>query len=58
MLTERTRTAERTRERILGAGHRPVPPLVLAELGDDAGTIGSALLAYAQSQVSEGDEAA
>ncbi|MFN2555759.1 MAG: ROK family protein [Nitriliruptorales bacterium] len=46
------------RERILGAGHRPVPPLVVAELGDDAGMIGSALLAHAQSQVSEGDEAA
>lgn len=31
--------------RILGAGHRPVPELVRASLGDDAGAIGAALLA-------------
>lgn len=31
--------------RILGAGHRPVPELVQASLGDDAGAIGAALLA-------------
>lgn len=45
-------------ERVLGAGHRPVPPVVAAELGDDAGAIGSALLAYARTQSPEGDEAA
>lgn len=33
-------------QRILGAGHRPVPRVVIAALGDDAGTIGSAMLAY------------
>ncbi|MDP8960414.1 MAG: ROK family protein [Actinomycetota bacterium] len=33
-------------KRILGAGHRPVPPVVTAELGDDAGAIGSALLVH------------
>lgn len=32
--------------RILGAGHRPVPELVQASLGDDAGAIGAALLAH------------
>lgn len=31
--------------RILGAGHRPVPEIVQAGLGDDAGAIGAALLA-------------
>ncbi len=43
---------------ILGAGHRPVPPLMTAQLGDDAGAIGSALLTYAESRRREGDEAA
>lgn len=32
-------------ERILGAAHRPVPPIVQAELEDDAGAVGAALLA-------------
>lgn len=32
--------------RILGAEHRPVPELVPASLGDDAGAVGAALLAY------------
>ncbi|MGH3442757.1 MAG: ROK family protein, partial [Nitriliruptorales bacterium] len=32
--------------RILGAGHRPVPELVPAELGDDAGAIGAALVLH------------
>lgn len=32
--------------RILGAGYRSVPELVQATLGDDAGAIGAALLAY------------
>lgn len=32
-------------QRILGAGHRPVPELVQATLGDDAGAVGAALLA-------------
>lgn len=45
-------------ERILGAGHRPVPPVVSAELGDDAGTIGSALLAYGKNGGPLEDEAA
>lgn len=31
--------------RLLGAGLRPVPPLVPAALGDDAGVVGAALLA-------------
>lgn len=31
--------------RILGAGHRPVPEIVQAGLGDDAGAIGAGLLA-------------
>ncbi len=33
------------RERILGREHRPLPPIILAQLGDDAGMIGAALLA-------------
>lgn len=33
-------------QRIMGAGHRSVPELVQATLGDDAGAIGAALLAY------------
>lgn len=32
-------------QRILGAGHRPVPEIVQAGLGDDAGAVGAALLA-------------
>lgn len=31
--------------RILGAAHRPVPPIVRAELEDDAGAVGAAMLA-------------
>ena len=37
--------------RILGAGHRPVPELVRARLGDDAGAIGAALLATDRREV-------
>lgn len=33
-------------ERVLGAQHRNLPDLVLAQLGDDAGTIGAAALAH------------
>lgn len=32
-------------ERVLGAAHRTIPPIALAELHDDAGTVGAALLA-------------
>lgn len=32
-------------DRLLGIGHRPLPTVVAAELGDDAGVIGAALLA-------------
>lgn len=32
--------------RIMGAEHRPVPELVSASLGDDAGAVGAALLAH------------
>lgn len=32
-------------DRLIGAGHRPVPPVVSAQLGDDAGLTGAALLA-------------
>lgn len=39
--------ASAARERLLGAPHREPPPIVLAELGDDAGMIGAALLAAA-----------
>lgn len=34
-------------ERLLGRGHRPLPPLVRTGLGDDGGIIGAALLALA-----------
>ncbi|MDQ3931867.1 MAG: ROK family protein [Actinomycetota bacterium] len=44
-------------QRILGAGYRPVPPVVIAELGDDAGTIGAAILAYEKGLGQEEDEA-
>lgn len=36
---------EVVRTRVLGAAHRPLAPLTLAELGNDAGMIGAALLA-------------
>lgn len=35
------------RERTMGAAHRTVPDIVLAELGDDAGVVGAGLLALA-----------
>jgi glucokinase len=35
-------------ERLAGAGHRPVPPAVRAQLGNDAGLVGAALLALDQ----------
>jgi glucokinase len=34
-------------ERLTGRGHRPVPPLLAAELADDGGVVGAALLARA-----------
>ena len=33
------------RAHLMGAAHRPVPPIVAAELGDDAGVIGAGLIA-------------
>jgi glucokinase len=33
------------RTHLMGAAHRPVPPIVAAELGDDAGVIGAGLIA-------------
>jgi len=35
-------------DRLIGAGHRPVPPVASARLGNDAGLIGAALLALGQ----------
>ncbi|MGH8897937.1 MAG: ROK family protein [Egibacteraceae bacterium] len=34
-----------TADRLTGAGHRPAPPVVRAQLSDDAGLVGAALLA-------------
>ena len=43
LLLEPARAA--AQERLMGNGHRPLPPLVRAGLGDDAGLVGAALLA-------------
>jgi len=42
---------------LMGAAHRPLPPLVAAELGDDAGVIGAALIA-ADAAAADGADAA
>jgi glucokinase len=36
-------------ERLMGRGHRSAPPIVRAQLGDDAGLVGAALLALEES---------
>jgi glucokinase len=36
---------ESARDRVIGLAHRSMPPVVAAELGDDAGVVGAALLA-------------
>lgn len=36
-------------DRIMGAAHREIPDIVLAELGDDAGVVGAGLLALSES---------
>jgi glucokinase len=33
------------RERVMGSAHRKMPPILAAELGDDAGVVGAGLLA-------------
>ena len=44
LLLAPARTALATR--LVGAGHRPVPPILLAELGPDAGMVGAAAQAH------------
>ncbi|MBW3576509.1 MAG: ROK family protein [Actinobacteria bacterium] len=49
------RAVEIMSERVLGVGHRPLPQVVAATLGDDAGAIGAALLAHGDETAAAAD---